>query len=100
MIHHIAVMDGEVRVRLKGKFDVDAATTIREQLFPLLDKGFSRIVVCLSEVTCIDSSGLGVLVALQKRANANGGGLRLKHMQDDVRELVALTRLTELFEMD
>ena len=66
MFEEIIVTESEVLVCLKGKIYVDQATIIREKLFTFIKSGHYRFVVDLTEVTYIDSSGLGVLVAIHK----------------------------------
>jgi anti-sigma B factor antagonist len=59
------------------------------------------IVVDISEMTFIDSSGLGVLVeVLQRRRDAGLGGIALHGMQEPVRRVFEITGLTDLFEVD
>ncbi|NOU89727.1 anti-sigma factor antagonist [Paenibacillus sp. LMG 31460] len=99
MFLDVRVFDGQVKVTPRGKIYVDEATIIREKLFPYMDKGCKQFVFNLSEVDYIDSSGLGVLVALQKRAHLNGGGVVILGLQGDVKALFELTRLTNVFEI-
>jgi len=100
MIQEITACDEEILLRLKGKVYVDEATMIREKLFPFLDAGCSKIVVDLTEVSYIDSSGLGVLVALLKRTRQSGGGVKLVGLQGEVLQLFELTRLTKVFDIE
>ena len=99
MFLDVRVFDGQVKVTPRGKIYVDEATIIREKLFPYMDKGCKQFVFNLSEVDYIDSPGLGVLVALQKRAHLNGGGVVILGLQGDVKALFELTRLTNVFEI-
>ncbi len=100
MIQEIKASDEEVLLRLQGKVYADEATMIREKLFPFLDNGCRRIVVDVAEVSYIDSSGLGVLVALLKRTRQNGGGVKLTGLQGEVLQLFELTRLTKVFDIE
>jgi anti-anti-sigma factor len=59
-----------------------------------------RIVVDLSRTREIDASGLGVLVLLQKRAREAMVATRLRHVPAGVRQILALTRLDHLFEIE
>ncbi|WP_261303020.1 STAS domain-containing protein [Paenibacillus andongensis] len=99
MFLDVRVSGGQVNITLRGKIYVDEATIIREKLFPYLDRGCKQFVFNLRDVDYIDSSGLGVLVALQKRAHSNGGEVVIKGLQGDVKELFELTRLTNVFEI-
>lgn len=97
MIKDIQASNGQVRVLLSGRIYVEVATTIREKLFPYIDQGYKNFLIQLSEVDYIDSSGLGVLVALQKKAVQNGGGVSIQGLHGHVKELFELTRLTRVF---
>ncbi|WP_134702249.1 STAS domain-containing protein [Ammoniphilus sp. YIM 78166] len=99
MIKDIQASHGQVRVCLSGRIYVDVATTIREKLFPYVDQGYKNFIIQLSEVDYIDSSGLGVLVALQKKAVQNGGGVSIQGLRGHVKELFELTRLTRVFDI-
>lgn len=91
-------IDGtNVNVRLTGEVYVQEATILREQLIQQVEKGLKRFVIDLSGVNYIDSSGLGVLVAIQKRAVQNGGSVTIKGLKGNVKELFELTRLTKVF---
>lgn len=56
-----------------------------------------HIVLDLSEVTLIDSTGLGTLVGLLRTAESAGGGLALVSPRSGVLEVLKITRLTERF---
>ncbi|MFD0698194.1 STAS domain-containing protein [Paenibacillus sp. GCM10027628] len=99
MFLDVRVFEGQVHVTPTGKIYVDEATIVREKLFPYIDKGYKQFVFNLREVDDMDSSGLGVLVAIQKRALIHGGGVVIKGLQGDVKELFELTRLTKVFEI-
>jgi anti-anti-sigma factor len=53
----------------------------------------------MSNVESIDSSGLGVLVLVYKRAAERGLRVRLQGLRPHVRELLELTRLGPLFDL-
>jgi len=55
----------------------------------------SRIVLDMSDMTFIDSSGLGAMVAVTK--HLDGGDLRLANVSGHIRMLLRLTRLDQVF---
>ncbi|HWR41623.1 STAS domain-containing protein [Sporomusa sp.] len=99
MLQEFTVVNNEVHVTLSGSIYVEEATAIREKLIEYIDKGFRQFVITMQNVDYIDSSGLGVLVAVQKRAVQNGGGVAIKGIRGIVKELFELTRLTKVFEI-
>ncbi|WP_096200828.1 STAS domain-containing protein [Bacillus sp. FJAT-45350] len=100
MLPEINVVNGVVQVRLSGKVYVEGATILREKLAPYLEKGHKDFIVDLGPVTYIDSSGLGVLIGIQKKAVQNGGDITIKNLKGDVKELFELTRLTKVFTIE
>lgn len=99
MLHDILIIDGKVSVALQGKIYVEEATMIREKLFPYIEKGYTHFVFNMFNVDYIDSSGLGVLVAIHKRAAQNGGKVEIHGLHGEVKELFELTRLNKVFEI-
>lgn len=85
---------GEVTVVVpRGDLDMGVADRLRRTLVELVDHERTRIVLDLSGVAYLDSSGMGAIVAGLKGARARGGDLRLAGLQDDVRTVFELTRL-------
>ena len=99
MIQEITVNDKDVLVVLSGSIYVEEAAQIRESLIGYIDSGHKTFIVDLGNVDYIDSSGLGTLVAIQKRALQNGGSVIIKGMKGLVKDLFELTRLTKVFEI-
>ncbi|AGA70545.1 anti-sigma-factor antagonist [Desulfitobacterium dichloroeliminans LMG P-21439] len=89
----------EVQVELEGKIYVEDAAILRENLLQLIDQGKTRFIFDMSKLNYIDSSGLGVLVAIHKRTIERGGGIVVKGLQGAVKELFSLTRLNRVFEI-
>lgn len=87
----------QVLVWLYGVIDVDVATSVREELFSMIEKGGKRFIIHLDDVRHMDSSGLGVLVAVQKRVGA--GNLVLRGLKGEVQRLIGTAKLTRLFDI-
>lgn len=99
MIQEITITDNHVVVNLSGSIYGEEAAQIRESLIGYIEKGHKTFVVDLGNVDYIDSSGLGTLVAIQKRALQNGGSVIIKNLKGLVKDLFELTRLTKVFEI-
>jgi anti-sigma B factor antagonist len=59
----------------------------------VIDDGSSHVVVDLAETSFIDSSGLGALIGVLKRARSEGGDLRIATPSEQVRMVLGLTNL-------
>ena len=88
---------GVTVVRVDGQLIVGNRHQLKELIQTALDRGARRILVDFSETGYIDSSGLGALVSISKRARELGGELRLSGLNDDLRSLFELTKLDTLF---
>ena len=90
----------QVVLTLSG--DVDALTQAgyRRQADELLaDGGADRLVVDMSDVATIDSSGLGLLVHLQSLTREKGLGMVLAHVPPRAGALLKRTGLDRVFEI-
>lgn len=58
-----------------------------------------RVVLNLSEVSYIDSGGLGTLVALYTTARNSGGSIKLASLTQRVGDLLQVTKLVTIFEV-
>ena len=80
----------------RGELDMAVSDQLKRTLTDLIDKGQSRLLLDLSGVGYIDSSGMGVLVGSMKQARDAGGDVRLCMLQDDVRAIFEMTRLIKV----
>ena len=71
------VRDGYAVVALHGELDISNASDLRERLLAILRDQARSLVLDLSRLTFIDSTGLSVLVATERQANQLGGTLSL-----------------------
>lgn len=75
-----------------GEIDIATVAQLRERLFGLADDGQS-VIVDLSQVSFVDSTGLGALVGAARRAAAHGGSLQAVGAQRQIRQLFRVTGL-------
>lgn len=86
---------GVMAVSPSGRLNVTAARGLREQLQSLIESGNTRLVVDLSQVANIDSSGLGALIFGLKEARRRGGDLRVAAANGQVQSVLDLAKLDE-----
>lgn len=96
---NFSIIDNKVIIKLEGSLFVEDALLLRTKTLSYFDQGHKNFLVDLEKVDYIDSSGLGVLVALQKRALEHQGALVLRGLHGVVKELFELTRLNKIFEI-
>lgn len=74
------------------------ATRFNERVNQLLDEGKLKVVVDLSAVKRLNSSGLGILIKALTSFKQNGGVLKLAGATNTVQNLLAITKLDTIFE--
>lgn len=85
---------GGVRVvRLDGRLDLLSANAVKAELQGHARGERPRLIVDLSSVGFVDSSGLGALIAGLKAARQAGGDLRLTGLGEQARMIFELTSL-------
>lgn len=92
--------EGDVTcVYLKGQaLDAGSVTRFRQSTAPLLesDKDF---VFVMRDLKFVDSSGIGALLGCLRKANSEGGNVKICELQPNVRALFDLVRMNRLFEI-
>jgi len=84
-------------IRCHGRLVSDTAQELKDLVKPLIGKG-GRIVIDLTDVSHLDSSGLGTLVGLKVSAiNAGLCILEVTNVSKQVSELFRISKLTQLF---
>lgn len=97
MFRQIEENAGLVSVTLGGRLQKEDAQLLRQDLLEYMDRGCSNYRIDMSKLEYIDSSGLGVLLALHKITARDGGNLVLAGMRGTVDELFEVTRLKKIF---
>jgi anti-anti-sigma factor len=92
----VAVVDVIGRMVLTED-DIDSL--LRDRVAALIAQGRQYIVVNLSQVTQVDTSGLKQLLAAHLAVTRLGGRLRLANPTKRIRDLLGITRLNTLFEI-
>ncbi|MGB7930777.1 MAG: STAS domain-containing protein [Gammaproteobacteria bacterium] len=98
MKHEVIKKDGASIVVLKGDVDLESSPAAREVLLKSVE-GAGMVLVDLSSVTYIDSSGVASLVEALQAAKRNGGRFALVAASDPTRRVLELARLDKVFTM-
>jgi anti-sigma B factor antagonist len=91
--------NGIVVVALQGRLDTNTSVTLEEELLQLAGERSHRIVVDLSELDFISSSGLRVLLTAGKKSKSVSGRLVLCTLTDHVKQVFDVAGFTMLFSM-
>jgi anti-sigma B factor antagonist len=89
---------GETLVfKLRGSLDLATAPTVRAALAEATEKGNHDLIVDLSQLEFLDSTGLGVLIGAHRRAAERGGAFRLIVSDGPISRLLNITGLIGVF---
>jgi anti-sigma B factor antagonist len=91
--------DGASIVALSGEVDVYTAPVLRARLIEATESGAGPLVVDMSGVEFIDSSGLGVLVSILKRISEQGSTMTIVSDREIVLKVFRITGLDRVFEI-
>jgi anti-sigma B factor antagonist len=84
---------------LRGRLVFDEGdASIVERIDLLIGEGRTRIILNLQGVSYIDSAGVGALVAKYISLRKRGGDLKLLHLTERVRRVIAISHLLAVFE--
>lgn len=84
---------------LIGKLTLtDGPGRVKDKVTSLVYQGHRQIVLNLAEVTYVDSSGLGELVACHLTAERSAGCIKLANAGYRMQDLLVLTKLLTIFE--
>ena len=81
----------------QGEVDVYSSPRLKETLAALIDEGFSQLMVDLSGVGFMDSSGLGAMVSGLRRAKERGGSIVVVGPQEPILKVFRITGLDKAF---
>lgn len=91
-------IDGVAVVSFDGRIVLGPeSSALRERVKSLLADGKKKIVLNMANVTYIDSSGLGMLVALHVSARGQGAEMHLSNLGEKFQDVLQLTRLLTVF---
>src|SRR5208337_780770 len=90
----VTVVDAAGRITLG-----EGSSALRDTLRDMVTKGQKKILLNLSEVSYIDSSGIGELVSAFTTVTNQGGTLKLLGLTKRVKDLLQITKLYTVFDV-
>lgn len=92
-------VDGVTVLDLHGKVTIgEGSVELRNKVRDLLQAGNKKILLNMSDVSYVDSSGIGELVSSYTTVSNAGGQLKLLNLTKKLHELLAITKLLTVFE--
>jgi anti-sigma B factor antagonist len=91
---------GTATVRIEGEVEFATAPRLRATLLDLAQEGANPVVVDLAGVSFLDSAGISLLIQAKKRLASEGSDLVLRAPQNNIRRVLEISGVTELFRIE
>ena len=96
---NIETANGVTTAHLVGRLDTPASTDVTPYFEQLQEHADGTVVLDCAELSYIASSGLRLFLALRKVANAKGGKVIVKSINDSIRQVFMMTGFLNMFEI-
>ncbi len=88
---------GTLVFKLRGSLDLATAPTVRAALSEAAEQGSHDVIVDLTQLEFLDSTGLGALIGAQRRTTERGASFRLIVSDGRISRLLNITGLINVF---
>ncbi|MBI5475645.1 MAG: STAS domain-containing protein [Ignavibacteriales bacterium] len=95
-IHEGRVAIIDVRGALIGDQDTD---NFRNEVIDFIEQGNKSLIINMQRVNYMNSSGIGAIISAHTSYKKNGGEVKLAGLTENVENLLAITRLVEVFDV-
>ena len=89
----------ELQISIDGRFDFSLHQEFRKA-YESTDINPEQYVVDMQATTYLDSSALGMLLALRDHAGGDSSDIHIVHCSPDVKKIFVITKLDELFRVE
>ena len=86
-------------IQVSGEVDLYNVSELKRALFSITDGRHPSVIVDMKNVNYMDSSGIGALVAGQKKMRAHNGKFALMNIHEDVLNILKLATLDRFFKI-
>lgn len=90
---------GATRLVIRGSLDINSAPNLSEEIDRIVASKPARVVVDLSMLDLIDSSGVAALVKLYKGVRSAGGEVAISGARDQPLAIFKLLRMDKVFNL-
>jgi anti-sigma B factor antagonist len=91
--------NGVAVVALTGELDMQTSPALRECLMPFVKERRAVVVVDMSRLAYLDSSGIATFVEVLKGMNSYDGSLRMAAVGERIMEVFGFSRLDKVFKI-
>ena len=86
-------------VKLEGKLDVNLSVSIESELDALIESGSINLILEISKVEYLSSSGIRVFINMMRKIKDKNGRLVLASVPDVIKKILKTVDLEDLFEV-
>lgn len=90
-------LDGIPVLDVTGEIDIYTTPQFKEAVSAAIDENKPAIIINMTQVTYMDSSGFGTLLSATKRLRPLDGALYLTGCNDSIQRMLQITRLNTIF---
>ena len=94
----IQEIDGSMVAILEGRLDTAASPETEKNMQPLYDCENQDIIIDCTKLEYISSSGLRIFLSVLKNTKPRGCHVYISGLNDDLRQVFAMTGFTNLFD--
>lgn len=89
----------ETKVAIRGSLDINTAPALAEEIDKIIQGKTSKVLVDLTGLDLIDSSGVAALVKLYKGVRGTGGAVTIAGARDQPLAIFKLLRMDKVFNL-
>lgn len=97
--YDISRTDSETTLKIRGSLDINTAPQLAEEIDRITAHRPKKVVVDLSGLDLIDSSGVAALVKLYKGVRGGGGAIAMTGARDQPLAIFKLLRMDKVFNL-
>ena len=87
-------------VNVSGELDVPCADILKDELNERIDEKFSDVILDMSDLQYIDSTGVGVIVGIMKRLKPEDKKISLINTKNNVKKIFKITGLDQIITLE
>lgn len=89
-----------VRLSLSGEVDIYTSQELKENLYSIVEKNQTDLIIDCRELNYIDSTGLGIFVGALKKAKQYDRKMVITGLKDNIKKLFIITGLDKVFTIE
>ena len=95
----VQTSNGETKVMIRGSLDINSAPALADEIDKIIATKPSKVIVDLSALDLIDSSGVAALVKLYKGVRGGSGAITIAGARDQPLAIFKLLRMDKVFNL-